>query len=103
MANRIERGEKSNMKEENSINILELLKVISEEIKETRKNSSEHIQGLEQINKSIIKISDICKSFQVNDNMYKNNEFNEYERIILKNLESRISILEENKETYKLN
>ena len=37
MANRIERGEKSNMKEENSINILELLKVISEEIKETRK------------------------------------------------------------------
>lgn len=91
------------MKEENSINILELLKVISEEIKETRKKSSEHIQGLEQINKSIIKISDICKSFQVNDNMYKNNEFNEYERIILKNLESRISILEENKETYKLN
>ena len=91
------------MKEENNINILELLKVISKEIKETRKNSSDHIQELEQINKSIIKISDICKSFQVNDNMYKNNEFNEYERIILKNLESRISILEENKETYKLN
>ena len=103
MANRSERGEKSNMKEENNINILELLKVISEEIKETRKNSSDHIQKLEQINKSIIKISDICKNLKVNDNIHKNNEFNEYERIILKNLESRISILEENKETYKLN
>lgn len=91
------------MKEENNINILELLKVISEEIKETRKNSSDHIQKLEQINKSIIKISDICKNLKVNDNIHKNNEFNEYERIILKNLESRISILEENKETYKLN
>ena len=55
------------MKEENNINILELLKVISEEIKETRKNSSDHIQKLEQINKSIIKISDICKNLKVND------------------------------------
>jgi hypothetical protein len=91
------------MKEENNINILELLKVISKEIKETRKNSSDHIQELEQINKSIIKISDMCKNLKVNDNIHKNNEFNEYERIILKNLESRISILEENKETYKLN
>lgn len=93
------------MEEEKNVGILKLLKEIREEIKETKENSSEHTHDLKQINKSIIKISDIFKNIEgkKDTNTWKNRDLNEYDRIILKNLESRISILEENKETYKVN